>query len=196
MLRIEVHTKILRYIYHLYKIFYSFENFFVSFCPKNMILDAFWRVIIRVQKTKNRSQPTRPVHHNQSFCGLLISKLKDQDCRSSLLQSWSSPVAVFLQSWDWTSKHYWQWPSIVYVPDLPICRTAGISNSQMSLTFVASVTECDLPPLSSAIWSIQWLLVHWSISSTQNFCNWILVECPNILLLNGSFSAKITQIYI
>ena len=42
MLRIEVSTKILgRYIYHLYKIFYSFENIFVSFCPKNMILGAF-----------------------------------------------------------------------------------------------------------------------------------------------------------
>ena len=50
MLRIEVHTKTLRYIYHLCKIFYSFENILVSFCPKNMILDAFWRVIIGVQK--------------------------------------------------------------------------------------------------------------------------------------------------
>ena len=38
MLRIEVHTKILRYIYHLYKIFYSFENIFVNYCPKSMIL--------------------------------------------------------------------------------------------------------------------------------------------------------------
>ena len=43
-------TKIVRYIYHLYKIFYSFENIFISFCPKNTILDVFWRVIIRVQK--------------------------------------------------------------------------------------------------------------------------------------------------
>ena len=64
----------------------------------------------------------------------------------------------------------------------------------------ASVTECDLPPLLSAIWSIQWVLVHWSISSTQSSCNWILVECLKILSRkNGSFlkfRTKITQIYI
>jgi len=39
------------YIYYLHKIFYGFENIFVSFCPKNMILGAFWRVIIGLQKT-------------------------------------------------------------------------------------------------------------------------------------------------
>ena len=39
------------YIYYLHKIFYSFENIFVSFCPENMILGAFWRVIIGLQKT-------------------------------------------------------------------------------------------------------------------------------------------------
>ena len=46
---------------------------------------------------------------------------------------------------------------------------------------VATVTDCDLPHLSSAIWCIQWFLVHWGISSIQNSCNWILVECPNTL---------------
>ena len=50
MLRIKVPTKILRYNYHLYKIFYCFENIFISFCPKNMILSGFWRVIRGVQK--------------------------------------------------------------------------------------------------------------------------------------------------
>ena len=50
MLRIEVHTKILRYIYHLDKIFYNVEDIFISFYPKNMILSGFWRVIRGVQK--------------------------------------------------------------------------------------------------------------------------------------------------
>ena len=66
--------------------------------------------------------------------------------------------------------------------------------------FVASVTDCDLPYLSDAIWCIQWLLVHWGISSTQNTRNCVLVEFPKILSkIKGffpTFSAKITQIYI
>jgi len=56
MLRIDVYTKILMYIYYLHKIFYSFENIFISFCPKNMILGVFWRVIIGLQKTSLNQQ--------------------------------------------------------------------------------------------------------------------------------------------
>ena len=69
--------KILRYIYHLYKIFYSFENIFVSFCPKNMILDVFWRVIIGVQKTgllrSSNLKTERPRLQVQSFAVLVQS---------------------------------------------------------------------------------------------------------------------------
>ena len=55
----------------------------------------------------------RPIHENWSFCGLKISKMKRLDCRSSLFQSWSSPVAVFFQSWDQTFKHYLAWVQIL-----------------------------------------------------------------------------------
>ena len=74
------------------------------------------------------------------------------------------------------------------------------SVSHCFIASVATVTDCDLPHLSSAIWCIQWFLVHWGISSIQNFCNWILVECLNTLSKKKgfflTFSAKITQIYI
>jgi len=40
---------------------------------------------------------------------------------SSLGQSWSSPVSVFFQSWDWTSKHYWPLhpPAVGFWPPKP-----------------------------------------------------------------------------
>ena len=52
----------------------------------------------------------------------------------------------------------------------------------------------------SVIWTFQWFLVHWSIISTQNSCNWIVIEYLKILSKKNSsfpkFSPKITQIYI
>ena len=71
---------------------------------------------------------------------------------------------------------------------------------QAEVASVASVTDCDLPHLSNVIWCIQWFLVHWGISSTQNSRNLILVEYPKILSKKEGFflifSAKITEIYI
>jgi hypothetical protein len=53
-------------------------------------------VFCRSLNFRNRERPkTRP--RLQSLTVLRISGLG---------QSWSSPVSVFFQSWDWTSKHY------------------------------------------------------------------------------------------
>ena len=87
-----------------YKIFYSFENIFVSFCPKNLILDGLLRVIRGVQKAVLTDKNDPP---QLAFLRLLISKLKDQDHRSGLLAVLVWPSCRLLQSWDWTSKHQW-----------------------------------------------------------------------------------------
>jgi hypothetical protein len=62
---------------------------------------------------KDRLRPVRPV-----FCRSLNFRNRERPKTgprlrsltvlqiSGLGQSWSSPVSVFFQSWDWTSKHY------------------------------------------------------------------------------------------
>ena len=96
----------------------------------------------------------KPVHENRSFCGLKISKMKRPDCRSGLFQSWSGPVAVFVQSWDRTFKHYlYAFLLIIWIFflqdilkkyhfDLPAGIEHNYSNWEKIMTFVSySVTQ-------------------------------------------------------
>ena len=61
----------------------------------------------------------------------------------------------------------------------------GILLSQFSFPSLhQTFCKCDRMwffATSGAIWTIQWFLVHWRISSTQSSCNWVLVECLKIL---------------
>jgi len=82
--------------------------------------------------------------------------MKRPDCRSGLFRSWSGPVAVFFQSWDWTFKHYPLW-MLLTLPGVQLLALAcwfPISRTYFTSLFFTSLYShhCQSSTIS-IIWS-------------------------------------------
>lgn len=86
-----------------------------------------------------------------------------------------------------------QWGRCHAVPIWAFCLVTSVSHRFIRRLW--HVWQNVTFSLSSVIWSIQWFLVHWSISSAQNSCNWIFMITQIIFsfMVNEHLSADIKR---
>ena len=81
------------YIYNFRRFFFDiFRQFTVLTISSSVFIQIIWFLARFEGNLKYYQRPVR-TEVNRSFCGLSISKVKDQDCWSGLFRSFSGPVS-------------------------------------------------------------------------------------------------------